>query len=139
MSPRKEARAVAAAPGAGFEHWRALDAKHTTRRRPPYAKGFRPGRNRDARIIVGWPGCTPPDNSLVLPPDEPPAAFDWTMLRGCCVLIQPAPGCLADHETLRQLAREVARAGAAAALMYDGRQVVGEYWADPDARPQVRP
>lgn len=132
------ARGLGGHSGAGFEHWESLGPK-SSRRKPPYSRQFKPGHNGDARVIAGWVGFTPRSNCLVLPPDESPAVLDWTMLRGCHVLVSPPPGARVDHALLRQLAREVARAGAAAALMYDGRQVVGEYWADPDARPKVQP
>ncbi|MCC6295790.1 MAG: hypothetical protein IT469_03675 [Pseudomonadales bacterium] len=72
-----------------------------------------------------------------MPADEPPAAFDWRLLRGCYVFVQPVPGARADHGMLQELGAELVEAGAAAIVLFDGSGVVGDWFRAREDRPEV--
>jgi hypothetical protein len=107
----------------------------STRRQPPYARRFKP-RQAQARVIIGWPGAEIADCCLVLPTDESPRAFDWRVLRGLHVFVQPPPGCHAPADVLRDLGAELVAAGVSSLILFDGSDCLAEFWRAADERPR---
>lgn len=125
MPGHGNAPSVLAGLDAGRQHLSTL----TRRRRPPYARQFKPDENRFAIVCVGWPSIRPPaENVLTLPPDAAPAEIDWRILRGLHIFVMPAPGAMAQHALLRGIGAELAKAGIESLVLFDGSEVVSEYW-----------
>ncbi|MGE3296484.1 MAG: hypothetical protein AB7I68_03945 [Porticoccaceae bacterium] len=72
---------------------------------------------------------------MALPDGEPPDRFDWSIVRGQFVRCTPPPDEIADHETLHELGMEMAAAGVAGLVLFDGERVLSEWWADAIERP----
>jgi len=135
MATQTKAPAVGAARGESAFLNRHADH---TRKRPAFAKTFHADERGFAIVCLGWPPVRPPaGNVLALPPDESPAAIDWRLLRGCHVLTTPPPGAHAPHDVLRELGAELAAAGVASLTIFDGTEVVADWWRA--GRPKVSP
>lgn len=135
MNAQTKAPAVGAARGEAV--YLNRHAKFT-RKRPAFAKTFCPDANGFAVLCIGWPPVRPPaGNVLALPPDENPGAIDWRLLKGCHVLVAPPPGAQAPHEVLRELGAELAAACVESLTIFDGTEVVADWWRA--GRPVVSP
>ena len=98
------------------------------KKRPPFAKQFKPAAYGEARIIVGWPGGELAPFYLVLPADEDPEAFDWRAIEDCHVFVQPVPGETVADDILHRLGVELIAAGAASIFLWNGEHIAGSWW-----------
>lgn len=108
----------------------------TKKSRPAYAQQFRADENGFAILCIGWPPTRPPaQNVLCLPPDVSPDEINWRCLKGLHVFATPTPGASVPHDLLRELGGELVAAGVASLVLFDGAQVVSEFWRAGSERP----